>query len=278
MDERQHVLRVFTFGCSLCGAFPRHLILRDYIAGWSLADKSRLASLLACLTGALADLRLGAPYRKGKNAPPRPTWISREFSESTEVLAEILRQVAAEFPFPSLPGLTMSSADGVRLVFPMRCPSCERPPGPRRPGKYFDHWRRASKVQVANILYDCALILYGLIGELPGYLSGKALSSLDLLRKGLKYCLTQISLSECPVCGRFTTTLYWEEGKPPGLFCRWCMEEAQIEMGAGRGFFGIGLEMTEGWFGREFKVIPPEPSFPQDEIDLSGPKTGEERL
>jgi hypothetical protein len=73
---------------------------------------------------------------------------------------------------------------------------------------YFTDWPHACKVQTGNLLYETGLILWAVLLDLPGWAAGDFLQRLNTARSEMRRAGKDMSLLECPQCGRLTSSLY----------------------------------------------------------------------
>ena len=203
---------IFHFNCPLCGSTPAEQRMEDFLAAWDCHDPERLQSLITHVYTALRQLRDGDKK-----------WRSMEFLRCAAVLLERIRNGREETEFP-----LAIHADGYvsSLTCLITCPLCLDGPGIRRDtrGGFFVRWNEPCKVQTANLCFEAALVMSGLL--LKG-LPTQPQEGIDIEQLSAELILTAEStgLPPCPRCGRFTSCLYGPE-TPFHLKgrCRWCLD------------------------------------------------------
>jgi hypothetical protein len=73
---------------------------------------------------------------------------------------------------------------------------------------YFTDWPHDCKVQTGNLLYETGLILWAVLLGLPEWAAGDFLQRLNTARSEMRRAGKNMSLLECPQCGRLTSSLY----------------------------------------------------------------------
>jgi hypothetical protein len=217
MSTDQFQIYMFHFRCPICAASPGRVLLRDYLRGWSETSPERLYSLLGIFGGSLGEVRTG-----------ESRWLTKKFAVAAGRVQDTLEKLQFE------PALTLDSSlhrTGTgSLRFDAPCPVCKTPQGARQQEKYFTDWRHACKVQTGNLLYETGLILWAVLLGLPTWAPGSFLERLNDLRADIRRAGKDMSLFECPQCGRLTTCLYGHPNPQQTGFCRWC-----LDMGGGLG-------------------------------------------
>ena len=201
---------IFHFNCPLCGSTPAEQRMEDFLAAWDCHDPERLQSLMTHVFTAIRQVRHGKAKRPGK-----------ELQQCADVLLGLIRNRREETEFP-----LAIHADGYvsSLTCLITCPLCQQGPGIRRHtgGGYFVRWNEACYVQTANLCFEAALVLSGLLGK--DQLTPDGIN-LEDLRAELLRTAEATGLPPCPRFGRFTSCLYGPE-KAYHLKgrCRWCLD------------------------------------------------------
>jgi hypothetical protein len=225
MHTEQYQIYMFHFRCPVCAASPGRRLLRDYLQEWGNCPPDRLYSLLCNLLGALDEVENGGSR-----------WLTKKFGKAAQRLRQAIDALAFDPPLKP-DSLLIQPSSGV-LHFNGKCPMCGSDKGARKPDNYFTTWSQACKVQTGNLLYESGLILWGVLLGLPSWAPGSFLRQLNLVRSELRRTGKEMSLLECPQCGRLTTGLYGTSAGENRGFCRWC-----LDMGGGLGLtFRVSLD------------------------------------
>lgn len=220
---------------------------------WSAAPEARVRALLCIFSGALSEIVSDQSRR-----------VTKKFARAVERV----QQAISGLPLANrvLPDSSLRAASAKTLHFAVNCPVCYTPAGERQPDNYFTDWPHACGVQTANLLYETGLVFWAILLGLPHWASGSFLQQLNILRSEVRRAGKDMSLLECPQCGRLTTCLYGYPEPEKNGFCRWC-----LDMGGGLGLgFSVDfdaegkprIEMTKTDHtapGRNaWDILPPE--------------------
>jgi len=220
--SQRYEMSMFHFRCPLCGGECPEVSLRTYLSLWGACGKQRVCRLLSQVWGAIRAFQ-AAEVR----------WKTRSVSEELNTLAEELGALGRLLALGAENPLRMEDS---RVVYSATCPVCSLPAGERKTGRYFGLWPTACKVQVGNLIYEIALVLWAVVRGLPSWASGPELGAINDVRKAMCHTATCGTWLRCPQCGRLTTSLLGT--RETAQFCRWCMD-------AGGGF-GICIRLRHG--------------------------------
>jgi hypothetical protein len=111
------------------------------------------------------------------------------------------------------------------MALQSECPVCLHAPGKRTKDNYFTTWPEACGVQGSNLYYEIGVILFGICGMKPPWLTDNLRGDCEQV-KSLCFRIGQsIGMPSCPQCGRFTTCLYGgERNNAEKGRCRWCLD------------------------------------------------------
>ncbi|MBI4825551.1 MAG: hypothetical protein HY807_03920 [Nitrospirae bacterium] len=79
-------------------------------------------------------------------------------------------------------------------------------------------------MQVANVLYEIGIVLFAVMKALPPWANTEYLVALSNILKVNRTTQEAMGLSECPLCGRFTTCIYGTGTDNNPCRCRWCVD------------------------------------------------------
>lgn len=203
---------IFHFNCPLCGGTPAERRLEHYLTDWDCGEAGRLDRFLVLIFTAIRQVRDG---------PSK--WHGRYFQQTADGLLELIRNGREEAQFPAA---IHAEGHSSLLDCLITCPLCMEGSGLRKDtgGGHFVRWNEACRVQTANLCFEAALVVSGLLlSDRPA----RSSEGVDLERIPAELLRTAeaTGLMCCPQCGRFTSCLYGPE-KPYELKgrCRWCLD------------------------------------------------------
>lgn len=203
---------IFRFNCPVCGAHPKEQSLISYLDLWKSSPKSKIESLINIFRQILEEiLEANLPWKTSK--------FSAVLKKELEFLESIVNFTKIDQHKKSI----IKNYDGT-LISSFDCPFCETPSGPRPRDRYFFEWSDACIVQVANVVYEVGIVLYAVVRALPSWADSKYLGILSRVLKANRKTQEATGLSECPLCGRFTTCIYGTGTKNNPCRCRWCLD------------------------------------------------------
>lgn len=203
-------LTVFHFNCPICGADPKEQYLLPYLDSWKNSSNSKIESLINIFWQILKEI-LDA------DVPRRTNKFSAALKNELEFLNSIIKFNQIDQYKKSI----IKNTDG-KLISSFNCPFCETPAGPRSQGSYFTEWSEACGVQVANVLYEMGIVLYAVLRASPKWADSIFLKNINHILQANRKTQEATGLFECPLCGRFTTSLSGAGTEKNPYKCRWC--------------------------------------------------------
>lgn len=236
-------VHIFHFRCPLCGAKADELSLSEAAELWGGASKQRVQLLASSVISAVHEARSG-----------NCRWMTKKFGRACEALDETYQ---ALFSQQDQNGVVVPTKAGEEhLLARIDCPLCQAFRGPRLGDSYFTAWNEACKIQISNITYEAALVLWCVLRSVPEGWTGEDLSKLDALRIALYKTGLATGSMVCPQCGRPVTCLFGGGPEDDNSYCRHCHD-----MAGGTG--GVSIQIGVNQEG--------EPFVQMSDVDASAP-------
>jgi hypothetical protein len=201
---------IFHFNCPICGAHPQEQELIPYLDSWEHCPKKKLESLINMFWRVLGEILHGDLTAKRNK-------LSAALKHELGFVNLIIQcDQIDQYENPLI-----KSTDG-KLIVSFDCPFCDAPAGPRSKERYFSKWPEACAVQVANALYEMGMVLYAILRAPPKWADSIYLTNIHHILQANRNTQEATGLFECPLCGRFTTSLSGGGTTSSPYRCRWC--------------------------------------------------------
>lgn len=201
---------LFHFRCPLCGNELPEKTLIEFVNNWETNDLHRLQSMISQIYVATWEIRSGTSR-----------WLTKKFQKSADQLIQLIFDGDKTIA----PSTFLIKVSSEKLYNHTVCPVCRSGPGPRKADTYFTTWNDACRVQTANLYYESAGILTGLLNKHANAFSNDLMKYFQGIIIGILKTGSSVGLPSCPSCGRFTSALFGATKENPEVGrCRWCLD------------------------------------------------------